>query len=175
MPILTEKRCILWNTPSSETPHPVKFRTTEKHPILRNADRPRNIIPFKTPLHLKCWTTEITKGRSSELCSVMFLDSHTWKYLCRGVQCPVVPVYLFRGQVAVGSHYARAMIFFSQVHILYIFPETLEFWKTPNSLKAPVNKGKRSIPWNPEALGLLAPWKHIAHEALQIMALEYTR
>ena len=76
MPILTEKRCILWNTPSSETPHPVKFRTTEKHPILRNADRPRNILPFKTPLHLKCWTTEITKGRSSELCSVMFLWTH---------------------------------------------------------------------------------------------------
>ena len=75
LPISTEKRCFLWNTPSSETPHPVKFRTTEKHPILRTADRPRNMLPFKTPLHLKFWTTDITKSRPSELCSVMFLTS----------------------------------------------------------------------------------------------------
>ena len=44
--------------------------------------------------------------------------------------------------------------------IFYIFhPWNPWILETPNPLKAPVNMGKPSIPWNPEALGPLVPLK----------------
>ena len=65
--------------------------------------------------------------------------------------------------------------YFDRVHILYIyFPWNSWILETPNSLKAPVNKGKPLSlealnpwifgileifsPWNPVSLGSIGPW-----------------
>ena len=76
------------------------------------------------------------------------IDSHTWKYH-RTLECTFLLVHFsINGEVAVGFHYARAMIFLAKL-IFYIFSlKPLDFGNA-KLLESPGQQGETLSPLKP--------------------------
>ena len=126
-----------------------------------------------------------TNGRSSELCSAMFLniwnhlfwDSNTftwsvlphWSSFQNKIYLPSAIDGPSNGQAAKWDT-MHGRWYFDWAHI-YIFPWNPWILETPVSSRALVNKGKPSVPWNPEAFGSSVPLKHWALETLWVLKI----